>query len=180
MKRILTNTGTLFNISATTYNLWQSNIVNTTGSLSQKTLQYAVGVATSRGLAEDVKVFVSPTTWSNLLNNEVALRRYDNSYSEKELESGSKGIMFHSQNGAIEIVSHLYVKDGDCFVVPMKRLKRIGSSDVTQTIPGPDEDQIFFNVPTTAAYELRLFSDQALVLEKPATAAYVTGFVNTL
>ena len=177
---ILNNTGTLFNINASTYNLWEANVITTSGALSQKTIQYAVGVATSRGLAEDVKVFVSPTTWSNLLNNEVALRRYDSSYSSKELESGAKGINFHSQNGNIEIVSHLYVKDGDCFIVPMKRLKRIGSSDVTQTIPGPDEDQIFFNVPGNAAYELRLFSDQALLLEKPATAVLINGFTNTL
>lgn len=180
LKRILTNAGVLFNIDASVYNLWESNNIVTTGSLSQKTLQFAVGVATSRGLAEDVKVFVSPSTWANLLNNEVALRRYDESYTSKEMESGARGITFHSQNGLIEIVSHLYVMDGDCFVVPMKRLKRIGSSDVTQTIPGPDEDQIFFNVPTAAAYELRLFSDQALLLEKPATAAIITGFVNTL
>lgn len=180
LKRILTNTGTLFNINAGTYNLWAANQVTTSGSLSQKTIQMAIGAATSRGLAEDVKCFVSPSTWANLLNNEVALRRYDSSYSSKELESGSKGITFHSQNGNVEIVSHLYVKDGDCFIVPMKRLSRIGSSDVTQTIPGPDQDQIFFNVSNAAAYELRLFSDQALLLEKPAASVYISGFTNTL
>jgi hypothetical protein len=180
LKRILTNTGLLFNIDAGAYNLWQSNPVITTGSLSQKTLQYTIGICASRGLAEPVKVFISPTTWSNLLNNEVALRRYDNSYDEKELKSGSRGIFFESQNGGMEVVSHLYVKDGDCFVVPMKRLKRIGSSDVTQTIPGPDAGEIFLHRPENAAYELRLFSDQALLLERPATAAIVTGFQNTL
>jgi hypothetical protein len=181
LKRILTNSGVLFNIDASAFNLWQANVIPTSGSLSQKTLQYAIGVATSRGLAEAVKVFVSPNTWSNLLNNEVALRRYDSSYSAKELESGSSSIMFHSQNpGGMEVVSHLYVKDGDCMIVPMKRLKRIGSTDVTQSIPGPDEDQLFLNMPNNAAYELRLFSDQALLLEKPATAVLVTGFVNTL
>ena len=38
----------------------------------------------------------------------------------------------------------------------MKRLKRIGSTDVTQTIPGPDEDQLFLQVPGVAAYELNV------------------------
>lgn len=176
---ILNNTGTQFNIPSNTYNLWQSNVLSITGSLSMKQLQYAVGIATSRGLNEPVKVFVSPNTWTNLLTNETALRRYDGSFSTKELENGSESICFYSQNGVVEVVSHIYCKDGDCFIVPTKRLKRIGSTDVTNTMPGTSPDEIFINRPDNAAYELRLYSNQALLLETPARAVYVSGFVNT-
>ena len=61
-----------------------------------------------------------------------------------------------------------------------KKAEETTTVTTESTIPGPDAGEIFLHRPENAAYELRLFSDQALLLEKPATAAIVTGFQNTL
>ncbi|MFI5241259.1 MAG: hypothetical protein ACHQUA_02375, partial [Microgenomates group bacterium] len=59
--KILTNTGSLFNISASTYSLWKGN-TQSAGSttLSLATIESAVGLAVNKGLDSDVVVYVNP------------------------------------------------------------------------------------------------------------------------
>ncbi len=94
--KILTNTGSLFGISATTYNLWKGNSYNASGALSFNKLQDAIALGVRKGLESDVKVFVNPLVWADLLNDQAALRQYDSSYSSAKAENGAKSIMFHS------------------------------------------------------------------------------------
>ena len=92
---ILANTGTLFNIAAGTYALWQSNTYSF-GSTAANfgKIQSAVAQATSRGLMEDVSVFVNPTTFANIVTSQAGARRYDSSWKNKELENGAQSLAF--------------------------------------------------------------------------------------
>ncbi len=69
--KILTNTGTLFNISAATYDLWKSNVIdNAAGKLTFLALQNAVATAVGRGLDTTVDVLVNPKVWANLVTSQ--------------------------------------------------------------------------------------------------------------
>lgn len=179
LKKQLTNSGTLFNINASTYNLWKGNYSSNGGTaLTIAKLLSAVSKAVQRGLNEKVHCFVNPDTWANLMTDLAALRRFDGSYNSKKAENGAESICFYAQNGEIEIVSHNVVKRGECFVVPSDRLRRIGARDLSFKTPGR-EDEIFLHLQSKAGFELRLYSDQTLFLETPARAVYIDGIINS-
>lgn len=177
LNKIITNTGTLFNISAASYNLWKGNSVTASGQLTMGKLLSAISKAVNRGLAEKVTVCVNPDTWANLASDLAALRRFDGSYDKRKGENGFESLVYHGQNGEIEIVSHNLVKAGEAYVFPPKRCKRIGAQEISFKTPGR-EDEIFLHLPSNAGFELRVYSDQALFVETPARCIYVSGFTN--
>lgn len=175
---ILNNTGTLFNISASTFALWQANTYSF-GSTAANfgKIQSMVALATARGLMEDVAVFVNPTTFANVVTSQAGARRYDSSYKNKELENGTQGLTFWGPNGKIELVPHIFMKQGYCFTLPLKRCQRTGATDLTFTLPGmPGE--FFLQLPGYTAYELRCYTLQAAFLNSPYKGVLGNNIVN--
>jgi hypothetical protein len=179
MKKIITNTGSLFGIDANVYDLWRGNVVTVTGQLSMAKILSATAKAVQRGLDEDATVIVNPDTWADLASNLAALRRFDGSYSSKKSENGSKVLEYFSQNGSLKIVSYNIVKAGDCFIFPEDKVLRIGARDLGLNDPTRPQDEIFFTIPGKAGVGLRAYTNQAIFLEAPAQAVYISGISNS-
>ncbi len=175
LDKILTNTGSLFGIDASVYSLWKANVFSVGAALTLAKLQQAVSVACARGLSEDVEVYVNPLIWQSLSTEQVAYRMLDSSYSAKKVVNGFEALEFHSQNGKLSVMAHKYVKEGEAFMFPTKRAVRIGSSDVSFNIPGTDNGQIFIQNPTTAGFTFRVFSQQSLLVTRPAVCVKLTA-----
>jgi hypothetical protein len=180
LKKIITNTGSLFGIDAGTYDLWRGNVGTTTGQLTMSKVLSFVSKAVQRGLDSGAVLLVNPSTWADLASNLAALRRYDGSYSTKKLENGAKELEYNSQNGSIKIVSYNLVKEGDCFIFPEDKVIRIGARDLGLNDPTRPQDEIFFTIPGKAGVGIRAYTNQAVFLESPAQAVYVSGIVNSL
>lgn len=175
---ILSNSGTLFNISASAYTLWKSSQYSAgAASLSFAKISAAVSRAVEKGLDSEVLCMVNPRAWADLLADQAALRRYDSSFKSSELENGSEGIRFYSQNGVIEVCPSIFVKQGYAYLIPMDEMLRIGSTDITFRRPGQG-DEFFRDLESAAGYELRAFTDQALFCSAPGKAVLITGIVN--
>jgi hypothetical protein len=180
LDKIVTNTGSLYNISAATYALWKGNSYSaSSGALTMAKIQAAVATGVAKGLDEKVSVFCSPTTYANLNSDLSALRKFDGSYRSGKGESGFESISYFGVNGEIEIIPSIYVKEGEAFCVPVKQLMRIGSSDVTMQMPGQPSDQLVLQLPSNAGYEMRLFTDQNLFAQRPAWITKITSIVNS-
>jgi hypothetical protein len=120
-----------------------------------------------KGLTEeDVVALVNPKHWNKLMTDQAAKRDYDSSYSSEKFENGAKKILFHGQNGMIEVRASLFCKEGFAYVFPPKELERIGSSDVTFERPGM-EGKFFREMESANGYELRAYTDQALFTSAP-------------
>lgn len=178
LRKIITNTGSLFNINAGTYNLWKGNSVTLTGQLTFGKLLKAISKCVQRGLNQKAVVLVNPETWAGLNSDLAALRRFDGSYSASKGEMGVESIKYMGQNGEIEVISHNIVKEGEAFVFPPKKVKRIGSQDISFKTPGR-EDEIFLQLPSNAGYEMRVYTSQAIFIDAPAQCAYISGFTNS-
>jgi hypothetical protein len=171
--------GTLFNIDTSTYNLFRGNIYSAgSAALSFTKLQSAAARAVEKGLDSDLYALVNPRAWANMMTDQAALRKYDASYKTDKMENGSKAIVFHSQNGTIEIEPSIYVKEGYAFCLSMADWVRIGSTDMTFKQPGQGEDY-FRHLENAAAFELRLYSDQALFCSAPGKSVLINNIVNT-
>jgi hypothetical protein len=179
---IITNTGTLFNIDAATYDLWKGNSYSAaSGPLTFAKLQGAVATAVGRGLDEKVTVLVNHKTWANLLTDQAAARRFDSSYSKNKAEAGAESLVFYSQNGMMEIISHPCVKEGEAFLLPLEKVRRIGAgtSDMMFMPQSATNEEYFQYVPGYNSYEIRLYSNQAIIDELPARAVKITSIVNS-
>lgn len=175
LDKIFLNTGSLFGIDASVYSLWKANTFAVGGALTLAKIQEAVATAAARGLSEDVNLYVAPSVWQDLSTEQVAYRMLDSSYSKSKVTNGFEGLEFYSQNGKITVFAHKYVKDGEAFMFPVSRAVRIGSSDISFNIPGTDNGQIFIQNPTTAGFTFRIFSQQSLLVTKPANCTKLTG-----
>jgi len=174
---ILENTGTLFNISASTYNLWKGNSYNVSGALSFQKLSKGVARPVEKGLDSKLTILVNPRGWADLLQDLSSLRKFDQSYSSAQLDNGAKSIKFYSQNGDLEIVPSIYVKEGYAYGLCVEEWMRVGSSDITFKRPGQGEE-FFRDLENAAAYELRLYTDQAVFCMSPGKNVLYTGIVN--
>lgn len=179
--KIITNSGSLFNINASTYALWKGNTVevgtNFTGGeavLSFAKVEEAIAKAMEKGLMEeDVIVLCNPKSWNNLLTEQAAKRQYDSSYSKAKVEQGAKAITFFGQNGMIEIHSSIFCKEGYAYLLPLSDYMRIGSSEITMEQPG-FEGKFIKLLEDTNAYEMRSYTDQALFCSAPGRSVLLT------
>lgn len=176
--KILTATGTLFNIDTSTYNLFKGNEYDAqSGALSFAKLNQAVARAVEKGLESKVTAFVNPRGWANMLNDQAALRKYDGSYSKKKLENGSEALTFFSQNGEIEIIPSIYVKEGFAYMLALEDFARVGSTDITFKRPGADGN-FFRDLENASGYELRCYTDQAAFCASPGKNTLIKNIVN--
>ena len=173
---VIRNTGTLFNINASSFVLWKGNVLGNGGStrdISFKILTDAVTRLVEKGLGDQsVKVFINPLQFDVLLEEQDAKRLYDSSYSKVEHEAGSTSLKFHSQNGTIEVVSSIYIKAGSAYVLCLDEFSRVGSSDITFEQPG-FEGEFFRVLENNNGYELRAYTDQALFCTAPSRQAVI-------
>lgn len=178
--KILTiSSGTLFNINVGTYNLFKGNSYSAaSGALSFAKLQSAAARAVEKGLDGKLLCLVNPRGWTNILSDQAALRKYDGSYSASKAENGSSAILFHSQNGELEIEPSIYIKEGYAFLLSVDEWFRVGSSDLSFKLPGQG-DEFFRQASDSAAFELRLFTDQALFCSAPGRNVVINLIVNS-
>jgi hypothetical protein len=170
---IARNTGTLYNISATTYTLWAATSydVGTSGLTLAKILE-AAAKAADKGCDEKLTCLVPVKAFQNLVSDQAALRKYDASYSKSKLENGSESLAFYGATGLIEVVPYMYMKQGEFVLFPERYTSLIGSSEmVNQVGPGGD---IVFDLESTSAKEMRMFAEWTVFCERPGWIVYGT------
>lgn len=170
------NTGTLWNIPASSYALWTANTYSAgSANLTMGKLQSAIQKAVQKGLDGDVNVIVNPATWATLNTDLAALRRFVEDSTEGEL--GVESIKYLYAGGKMDVVAYNLCKEGECFIMPKKGLNRIGAADIGFKLPGGDNG--FLHVPDRMGYEFRLFSSQALFTPFVAKLVKITAIVNS-
>lgn len=176
--KILSNTGTLMNIDASLFELWKSPTLAITGSLSFKAVKKTIAKSVGKGLMEDVNLYVNPLGWDDLAEDISNLRSTDKN-DIRRVEIGHEEIIYVSQNGKTTIKAHPMVKEGFAYGMCMPTWHRIGACDFQLGVPGVDEGNVFFHLPTKAGFEARGFMNQAIYSESPGKSFYISGIVNT-
>jgi len=179
LDKIITTSGTLFEIDNTVYDLFQGNQFDAGGAaLSFTKLSKAAGQLVPFGVEGDLLVMVSPATWENLNNDEAGSRRYDSSYKSRLAEKGVEAIDYHYQMGVMSVMSHPCVKEGEAFMVKKSALKRVGAQEISMKNPGSG-DRIFFDRPENSSFEIRTYCDQAIFSDHPSWLLKIINIVNS-
>lgn len=174
-----TTSGTLFNVSASNYTLWQGNIFDVSSTqLTFGKLQSALALPVNRGLDGETMTLISPVTFANLIDEQAGARLYDSSYDPDLGKNGFRELEFYGPNGVNTIKPHIFMHQGEGMVIPKEEVIRMGPvSDVTNTLPGMPGD-FFVQSQTYAAYELRCYANQAIFVEAPAHAVFLKNITN--
>ena len=177
----VSNTGTMFDISSATYSLWKGNSYATSGALSFAKIIRAVDKAVNRGLMGPMRFYISPSSWSDCMNDLSALRRYAEKAGGK-LEQGADELQYYGQNGAIVMVPHILMKPSEAFGIPTggNTVMRVGASDLTFSMPGSGEGKYWENLPDHAGYGTRCYWNQAVLLSAPSKGVLITGIENSV
>lgn len=180
LKGILTASGNLFGLATTSYAVWSPNTFDCgSAALTLGKVEDAAALAVARGADEDLALLINPVNFSNLVTEASSARRYDGSYSKKKLENGAESLEYYGPNGAIKVISHPFVKQGEGFMVPFDRMKRIGSTDITFDLPGFAGPALYLPSPSNTGVEIRVFTSQALFCEAPSHTVYLSNVVNS-
>ena len=173
----VTNTGALFGIDASAYDLWKATSYAVGGALTMSKVLKGLAKAVGKGgLSEDVILLVSSLTYEGLNSDLSALRELDSSYKKEKGENGVKSIAYSAQSGSLEVVAHPFVKEGEAFLLPKKCLKRIGAQEITF---GIGDDDYFEKLEGSAGYQLIAQYDWAILIDKPARCVKYTGITNS-
>lgn len=167
LDKIMSNTGSLFNIDAGVYELWKSNTRTIAGQISFLGILNGIGDAVNMGLEEQATLFLPTKRWNQVMSDQAALRRHNAQVTRAE--NGFEAVTFYSTNGKTDIVNHPFLKEARGYLIPSpeKRLVRVGATDITFKRPGI-EHNIFRELSDNAGFELRAFSDQAIAMQIPA------------
>lgn len=171
IRKILTNTGSLFNIDASTQELWKASSYAVGGNLSLTAIMQAAAQGLNFGLEKGL-LFVAPEKFAQLASDEAALRRYVR--QEDNVKRGVKGIVFLMGGVEIEILPHPLMRQGEAYLLSEETFHRVGATDVTMALPGSDEP-LTVQVSNSSAIEIRSMSDQGIYSEKPAQSVIMTG-----
>lgn len=180
INKVLTNTGTLFGISAaasTGYSLWRGS-TTALGAvlLTFNRLQTAAAAASNRGgLMQDVDVLVNPRSFVSLLNAQAALRQYDDSYKTSGYENGAQEIVFFYAGGKMTIKPSRYCKEGEAYGIVSDSWVRSGSAQISLKVPGMEGKDLIYPAENSSAYIFRSFSDEYLFCRRPAVNFYISG-----
>lgn len=173
---ITNNTGTLFNVSATTYELWKGNVVTSVGRPTMEAFLSGVRRAVELGLEDDMLAVVSPKCFEVLNSDVAALRKYDSSYSVTEGENGVENIRYHGQSGTLEIMPHLFQFDGQANLFAPKEWKRIGAADLGFITRGRNNEEVLIlELPDSPESEMRCYFNGAVFCEAPGHSVELQG-----
>jgi hypothetical protein len=189
--KILSNTGTLFGVSASTYNLWKgSTFANGSAALTFTALSKLMNAMYEKGCENDVVGLISHKAYSNLMagasisvsataQSPVSAQRVNQDYKPGGVTLGYDKIEYQEQNGKVTILPHTYVKEGNGYLLSKKDWMRIGATDLTFALPDSEGKQFIRSMSDNAGFELRAWSHQAPFCAKPGCSGYFTGIVNS-
>lgn len=180
VNNVITTSGSIFGIDNSTYGNFKGNSYsNVNGVLTLGKINSAASLAWNRGTAAKLTCFVSSWTWADMNVDAAALRRFSES-TKSGLDIGTTSITYYGPNGQIEIVPHRFVKAGDAYLLDLTKWERVGSMDVSFTLPGvPGFDQNFLKqLDNYSGFEIRNFSDQAPFCWDLSGQTKISGIVN--
>lgn len=167
---------TLWGISTASWNLWKPQTLTVGGMATFEVIMEGTAKVADIGFQGTLNIHVSPATWKDICDDQAALARWVNK-DGGNVTAGFEKITYVGQTGTVNIIPNIYVKRGIMCGFPEGYCKRIGSTDLTFTMPG--YGKMLRELENTAGVEARIYSDQAPFVERPAWSLLYTGVTNS-
>lgn len=173
-KQLSTVTGSLFDISKSTYSAWRAGIVNSVGEFSVAALVTRAMAVVNRGFsAGELLAIMSPQAWGVLDSSLSTNETFQGGYSARRV-TGTDDIEVRANGIRITAMAHPFQKTGQVYLIPKEYVKRIGAVDLTFAKAG-STDEFLRDVPGYNAMERQCRAQWQIFLERPSYAARLNG-----
>lgn len=177
VQAILENTGTLFGIAAGTYPMWRCPSFAVGGTMGRAKLLQGMARLYPNGLTDGGKLFANGMTFAELAEEANALQRYTGNNDDVKRQ-GASNLEYSTAAGKVNVALHRYMKQGIAMFIAKDVLKRVGASDLTFSLPGTNQ-WFYQELSNSAGSEIRIYSNQAPIIEIPYYCMEFTGIANT-
>jgi hypothetical protein len=177
LQSILSNSGTMFNISASTYSNWKAAQHTVSGAFSFQALKKGLGKGMAKGLMYPINIYTSIGAFDDLVGDLHQLRQVDKSEVRK-IEMGQDEVVYKYAGVSATVKPHPMVKEGHALGVVPQFAKRVGSADFSFGMPGRTDGKIFFDLEGYAAVEARSYTHQGIFCEMPGVCVYWNTITN--
>jgi hypothetical protein len=177
LQAILSNSGSLFNISAATYTNWKAAQHTVSGAFSFQALKKGLGKGVAKGLMYPINVYTSLGAFDDLCGDIHQLREVDKS-EVRRIELGQDEVAYRYGGVAASIKPHPMVKEGHALGLVPQFAKRVGSCDVGFGMPGRSDEKVWFDLEGKAGIEGRMYTHQGIFSEMPGVCVYWSSITN--
>ncbi len=168
--------------------MWKSVSFSAAGALTTTKIQQKMSRLKNNGLkAKNGKAgteFVSAATFADLIaelqgntSTNPGGDRWTDGNTSGAKQVGTDNISVKTPCGIVDIAIHSYMKQGLSMFLPEGKVKRVGSTDLTFSLPGTNK-WFYTELTENAGCQIRIFANQAPVIEVPYHAAITTGITN--
>lgn len=175
LHKILSNSGSLHNISATTYANWKAAQHTVSGAFSFQALKKGLSKGAAKGLMQDLTVYCSDGGFDDLVGDVHQLRQVDKSEVRK-IELGQDQVVYKRGGVSAIIKPHSMVKNGHALGVVTSVAKRVGAADFAFGVPG--QEKIWFDLEGKTGKEGRAYTHQGMFIEQPGICVLWSGITN--
>lgn len=164
--------GTLFGITLGAFSAYDPIASDALGApLTFQLITQQLDQAESRGMEEDVDIFVPSVAWNDLMNDQAALRRYDSSYRMVEANQGFGKLEFENSTGRLRFHKSQYVKAGQAFIMDLSNWSRKGATEIA--LAAPNGMPWVQNLPQNAGYQARAMAMEAMYCQMPSRNVFL-------
>ena len=166
---------TLWNIS-TDNELWKPQVKAVNGALTLEVILDGMADLSNIGFDGDIDLMVSPKTFQSILNDQSALVSHSSGKTSGSLTLGFTDVTFKSPAGTVHLHVHKYMKEGYALGLPRDYCMRVGSTDITHTMP--NFGKMFRELENAAGVEMRHYFDQAPFCKHASYMIVFTDIIN--
>lgn len=178
LEAIFNNAGSIFGINAANVAAWRCMSFSAGGQLTRAKIMSMAAAISINGTKNGGKLFVCAPTFADLAEEANQLQRYTGN-TDRVKRQGASQLFYETAAGTIEIVVYQYAKQGQAFFIATDNFRRVGSTDLTMKPIGGGAEAFFTHLTGNAGAQMKIFSNQAPVLEMPYRNFIVTGIVNS-
>lgn len=173
----------IYGITASSYALMMANTYDA-GAASMtfaKAAGAVINAAVKGGMGDQI-VYLSPYSWTDILNDQAGSRRYTQD-NGGEFSNGANELTYHGPNGGtISFVMSPMVFAGEAFILNTSDWRRIGSTEPTFNIPGRgtlENPYMLHDVLDANCLEFKRYFEQGVYCKRLARQTKITGIVNS-
>jgi hypothetical protein len=175
--------GTVFDLNTSLYAYASASTYSAAGALTFTKLANAVTGPASKGGMGDMDVVTNIYAWTDMMNDQAALRQYVGNYGGT-FENGADELVYHGPNGGkLTIQCDPVMKSGESHILSWEDWRTVGATMPTyklQNSKGPDGNDMFFhNLPGNNGFGIRRYSQTGVYCRRLARQAKITGIVNS-
>lgn len=176
MKLMTTTSGTVHNISTTTYSRWRPNLSSSFGVPTFAGYMATISKLTARRIKKTkTNLVIPPKAFEKVANDLMQARRLDGSYSRSTNVTGTENIEFIGQTGMAELIPNAMIRDGDSCAFTGNNGFRVGSTDLTFDIGPNGATDIWFHIQDKNVMEVRAMLIQQPFFFRPSHTIGITG-----